>query len=81
VLRRDFNTVDGGRAGLHFVSFQRRLADFRKTRKAMNGWYVRDDSPAITDRKNNGLLNFITVRSRANFYVPPRDGRSFPLFV
>ncbi|MFB6304217.1 MAG: hypothetical protein ABEH47_03550 [Haloferacaceae archaeon] len=79
ILRRDFNTTDGGRAGVHFMSFQRKLAHFRRTRKAMNGWYVRDDSPSITDRKNNGILNFITVRSRANFYVPPREKRSFPL--
>jgi len=78
VLRRDFNTVDGGEAGVHFLSFQQSLADFRSTRKAMNGWYVRDDHQAITDRKNNGILNFITVTSRANFYVPPRDRRSFP---
>ena len=78
VLRRDFNTVDGGRAGLHFLSLQRSLADFRKTRRAMNGWYLRDDHPAVTDRENNGLLNFITVTSRANFYVPPRADRAFP---
>ncbi|MFB6123924.1 MAG: hypothetical protein ABEJ78_10760 [Haloferacaceae archaeon] len=79
LLRRDFNTVDGGVPGVHFVSLQRRLSQFRETRKAMNGWYVRDDHPRITDRENNGLLNFVTVRSRANFYVPPRDGRAFPL--
>lgn len=78
VLRRDFNTVDGGRAGVHFLSLQRSLDDFRKTRRAMNGWYVRDDHPSITDRTNNGLLDFITVVSRANFYVPPRDERAFP---
>jgi hypothetical protein len=78
VLRRDFNTVDGGRAGLHFLSLQRDLEDFRKTRRAMNGWYLRDDHPAITDRENNGLLEFITVASRANFYVPPRAQRAFP---
>ena len=80
VLRRDFNTVDGGQAGVHFLALQRDLADFRKTRKAMNGWYLRDEHPAITDRKNNGLLEFITVQSRANFYVPPRKARSFPRF-
>ena len=78
VLRRDFNTVDGGQAGLHFLSLQRSLADFRKTRRAMNGWYLRDDHPDVTDRKNNGLLNFVTVTSRANFYVPPREKRAFP---
>ena len=81
VLRRDFNSVVAGEPRLEFLSFQRRLADFRKTRKAMNGWYVRDDSPDIRDRQNNGLLNIITVRSRANFYVPPRERRAFPLFV
>lgn len=78
ILRRDFNTVDHGRAGLVFLALQRSLADFRKTRRAMNGWYLRDDHEQVTDRENNGLLNFITVRSRANFYVPPRDERAFP---
>ncbi|MFB6302829.1 MAG: hypothetical protein ABEH78_08220 [Haloferacaceae archaeon] len=78
ILRRDFNTVDGGRAGVHFLALQRSLADLEKTRRAMNGWYLRDDHPAVTDRKNNGLLNFVTVTSRANFYVPPRDRRAFP---
>ncbi|MFB6101445.1 MAG: hypothetical protein ABEJ73_02655 [Haloplanus sp.] len=80
ILRRDFNTTDGGHAGVHFLSFQRKLAHFRRTRRAMNGWYVRDDSPAITDRKNNGILHFIDVQSRANFYIPPRDRRAFPLY-
>ena len=36
IIRRDFNTVDGGQAGLHFVSIQRSIADFVRTRKAMN---------------------------------------------
>ncbi|MFT4922988.1 MAG: hypothetical protein ACI8XM_002209 [Haloarculaceae archaeon] len=78
ILRRDFNTTDGGQAGLHFLALQRSLADFEKTRRAMNGWYLRDDHTDVTDRQNNGLLNFITVASRANFYVPPRSQRAFP---
>lgn len=78
VLRRDFNTVDGGQAGVHFLSLQRELSDFEKTRRAMNGWYLRDDHPDVTDRSNNGLLNFISVASRANFYVPPRAERALP---
>ena len=36
ILRRDFDTVDGGQAGLHFVSLQRTIADFVTTRTAMN---------------------------------------------
>jgi hypothetical protein len=80
ILRRDFNTTDGDHAGVHFLSFQRQLDHFRATRRAMNGWYVRDDSQAITDRENNGILNFIDVQSRANFYVPPRDKRALPLY-
>lgn len=78
LLRRDFNTVDGGHAGVHFLSLQRTLSEFERTRKAMNGWYVRDDSPQITDHENNGILDFLTVQSRANFYVPPRKTRAFP---
>lgn len=78
LLRRDFNTVDAGQAGVHFLSLQRTLDDFVRTRDAMNGWWLRGESDAITDRRNNGLLNFITVVSRANFYVPPRNDRVFP---
>lgn len=78
ILRRDFNTVHGGRAGLVFVSLQADLADFRKTRRAMNGWYLRDDHDDIRDSKNNGILEFIRVVSRANFYIPPRADRAFP---
>lgn len=78
ILRRDFNTVDGGRAGVHFLSLQRTLDDARRTWRAMNGWYLRDDHPGITDQRNNGILDFITVSSRANFYLPPRDERAFP---
>src|ERR1700683_3379079 len=36
IIRRDFNTVDGGQAGLHFVSVQQTIEDFVKTRNAMN---------------------------------------------
>jgi hypothetical protein len=79
VLRRDFNTVDGSNPGLHFLSLQSSLADFRDTRKAMNGWYLRDESEAITDRRNNGILNFVDVAARSNFYLPPREDRAFPL--
>ena len=78
LLRRDFNTTNGGRAGVHFLSLQASIDDFVETRRAMNGWYVRDDSEAITDRNNNGILEFITEVATTNFYVPPRADRAFP---
>lgn len=78
ILRRDFNTVDGGQAGIHFLSLQERLSDFEETRDAMNGWWIREEHEDLRDRQNNGILEFIEVVSRANFYVPPRDRRSFP---
>ncbi|MDX1621608.1 MAG: Dyp-type peroxidase [Nitriliruptorales bacterium] len=79
ILRRDFNTVDGDVAGLHFVAYQRSIADFEATRKAMNGADVVDLNPAIKPRINNGIKEFFTVERRANFVVPPRPLRSFPL--
>jgi hypothetical protein len=78
ILRRDFNTTDSGQAGVHFLAFQKSLADFVKTRDAMNGWWLREEHPDLTDSANNGLLEFIKVTSRANFYVPPREDRVFP---
>jgi len=78
LLRRDFNTTDGQQAGVHFLSLQRDLRDFEKTRDAMNGWWLREEHDDLKDRQNNGILEFITVRSRANFYVPPRKKRAFP---
>lgn len=78
LLRRDFNTTDGQQAGVHFLALQRDLAEFEKTRDAMNGWWLRTEHEDLKDRRNNGILEFITVRSRANFYVPPREKRAFP---
>jgi len=78
LLRRDFNTVDGGQAGVQFLSLQRRLQEFEETRDAMNGWWLRDEHEDLADTRNNGILEFIDVVSRANFYVPPRDSRAFP---
>lgn len=78
ILRRDFNTTDGGQAGVHFLSLQETLDDFEATRDAMNGWWLREEDDDLKDRENNGILEFITVLSRANFYVPPREKRVFP---
>jgi dye decolorizing peroxidase len=79
ILRRDFNTADGGQAGLHFVSLQRDIADFVRTRTAMNAASAQLRNPAITDTVNNGINEFIFVVRRGNYLVPPRARRSFPL--
>jgi hypothetical protein len=79
ILRRDFDTTDGGQAGLHFVSIQRTIADFVKTRTAMNAASAQLQNPSIGDTVNNGINEFIFVLKRANYVVPPRSQRSFPL--
>ncbi len=79
ILRRDFDTVDGGEAGLHFVCLQRTIQDFVNTRKAMNAAGASYTNPVITATDNNGINEFIFVLNRANYVVPPRHLRSFPL--
>jgi hypothetical protein len=79
ILRRDFDTTDGGQAGLHFVSLQRTIADFVTTRTAMNATSAQLKNPSITDTVNNGINEFIFVLKRANYVLPTRDQRSFPL--
>jgi hypothetical protein len=78
ILRRDFDTVDGGQAGLHFVSLQRTIEDFVATRRAMNASSAQLRNPAITNTDNNGINAFIFVLRRANYVVPDRAHRSFP---
>ena len=79
IIRRDFNTVDGGHAGLHFVSVQRSIDDFVITRNAMNASGARLQNPSITATANNGINAFIAVLRRANYMLPSRAERSFPL--
>jgi hypothetical protein len=79
ILRRDFNTIDGGQAGLHFVSIQRTIEDFITTRNAMNASSAQLQNPSITDTVNNGINEFIFVVKRANYILPTRPDRSFPL--
>ncbi|MGO9883760.1 MAG: Tat pathway signal protein [Solirubrobacteraceae bacterium] len=79
IIRRDFNTVDGGQAGLHFVSVQRSIADFVTTRNAMNASNAQLQNPGITDTVNNGINEFMFVLKRANYILPTRADRSFPL--
>jgi hypothetical protein len=79
ILRRDFDTVDSGQAGLHFVSLQRSIEDFVATRTAMNATSAQLINAGITDTVNNGINEFIFVLKRANYVLPSRAERSFPL--
>ena len=75
----DFDTTDGGLAGLHFVSLQRAIADFVATRTAMNATSAQLQNPSISDTVNNGINEFIFVTKRGNYLLPARAERSFPL--
>lgn len=79
ILRRDFNTTDGGLAGLHFVSLQRTINDFTATRTAMNAVGAQLRNPSVTSTVNNGINEYIFVLNRGNYLMPPRAARSFPL--
>ncbi|PSP94218.1 Tat pathway signal protein [Halobacteriales archaeon QS_4_62_28] len=77
ILRRDFDSTDGGQAGLHFLSIQRSITDFVETRKAMNGTDVSEDA-SVGTRLNNGILQYMTVERRGNYLLPPRSLRALP---
>jgi hypothetical protein len=49
------------------------------TRKAMNQANAQLQNPAITATVNNGINAFIFVQRRANYIIPSRPDRSFPL--
>jgi hypothetical protein len=77
MIRRDFDSTDGGLAGVHFLSLQASIADFVETREAMNGTEVAD-SAAVGERTNNGILQYLTVERRGNYLLPPRSHRALP---
>jgi len=77
ILRRDFDSTDGGTASLHFLALQRGITDFVDTREAMNGTDVTEQS-AVGQRNNNGILQYIRTERRGNFLVPPRSLRALP---
>lgn len=77
LLRRDFDTTDDDRAGLHFLSLQREIGDFRYTRRHMSGVDLAENTP-LTDREDNGILDLLTVERRGNFLLPPRPLRALP---
>ena len=76
LLRRDFSTVDRDTPGVHFVSYQRSIDDFVRVREAMTGSDVAGEG--VGQRLNNGILQYVFVRRRGNYLVPPRSKRAFP---
>jgi hypothetical protein len=77
ILRRDFDSTDDGRAGVHFLALQRAIGDFVATREAMNGTDAAE-AGGVGTRHNNGILQYMTVRRRGNFLLPPREKRALP---
>lgn len=77
LLRRHVESTDGGVAALHFPSLQRGISAFEEVRRAMNGTDL-TDVPAIRQRVNNGILEYIFTTHRGNFLVPPRRHRVLP---
>jgi hypothetical protein len=77
LLRRHCESTDDGVASLHFPSLQRGISAFEAVREAMNGSDL-TDVPSIRQRVNNGILEYVFVRNRGNFLVPPRDLRALP---
>ncbi|MDL5361422.1 Tat pathway signal protein [Halalkalicoccus sp. NIPERK01] len=77
LLRRDFNTTDDDRPGLHFLSLQREIDEFVRVREAMTGTDLAEET-GIGSITNNGILQYLTVRRRGNYLLPPHDLRAFP---
>ena len=77
ILRRDFDSTDNDQATVHFVSLQEAIGDFIATRSLMNGTDLADEG-AVRQRSNNGILQYMTVESRGNYLVPPREYRALP---
>ncbi|WP_251343168.1 DUF7405 family protein [Haloplanus halophilus] len=83
LLRRHFESTDDigseqAVASLHFPSLQRRISAFEEVRRAMNGTDVTEVTPAVRQRVNNGILEYIFVRRRGYFLLPPRRHRALP---
>ncbi|RLM94786.1 twin-arginine translocation signal domain-containing protein [Halobellus sp. Atlit-38R] len=76
-LRRHFESTDSDEAGLHFPSLQREISTFEAVRTAMNGTDL-TEIPTIRQRVNNGILEYVFVKRRGNFLVPPRSLRALP---
>ncbi|MXR41444.1 Tat pathway signal protein [Halobaculum sp. WSA2] len=78
LLRRHFESADGDVASLHFPSLQRSIDQFETVRRSMNGVDATEATPAVRQRVNNGILEYIFLRHRGYFLVPPRSLRALP---
>ncbi|WP_276253964.1 DUF7405 family protein [Halomontanus rarus] len=76
LLRRDFDTVDGDRPGVHFLSLQREVEEFVRVREAMTGADLAGNG--VGGVQNNGILQYIFVNRRGNYLLPPRPLRALP---
>ncbi|MFB6270326.1 MAG: Tat pathway signal protein, partial [Halobacterium sp.] len=72
LLRRDFDSTDGGNAGVHFLALQRRISEFEAVREAMNADGVSESTP-VGRRQNNGIKQYLSVTHRGNYLLPPRS--------
>lgn len=77
ILRRDFDSTNGGRAGVQFVAIHRQISDFEKTRERMNARKIASKT-AVGRRRNNGIRQYLTVTRRGNYLLPPRPIRALP---
>jgi hypothetical protein len=78
LLRRHFESADDGIASLHFPSLQRNISEFEAVRTAMNGQDITQVTPAVRQRVNNGILEYIFIKRRGNFLVVPRSLQALP---
>ncbi|WP_435194030.1 DUF7405 family protein [Natronomonas sp. EA1] len=87
IQRRDFDTIDSGVPGLHFVSIQPYSQDFIDTRKAMSfiSFQSRDGEIDHVEPENrldgiaeNGILEYVRTLRRGNYLLPPLTLRALP---
>ncbi len=72
VTRRDFDSTDGGEAGMEFIGFMREIDAFVELQRAMHGVHL-DHEP-----ERNGIPGFFRAPSRATYLVPSRRLRAVP---
>ena len=75
LLRRSEGvSTDLDQPALNFSSLQQQMTAFLEVRRAMNGNHVDASVPADRD----GIRDYVSVRSRGTYLVPPRSKRTLP---